>query len=48
MELGLVSEDALRRIDAEVTAEIEAAVEAAQEAPFPSPDDVLTDVYVPE
>ncbi len=48
IEMGLVSADALRRIDAEVTAEIEAAVASAEEAPFPSPEDVLTDVYVTE
>ncbi len=48
IEMGLVSEDALRRIDEEVTAEIEAAVTAAEAAPFPSPEDVLTDVYVTE
>ncbi|MDG2306942.1 MAG: thiamine pyrophosphate-dependent dehydrogenase E1 component subunit alpha [Candidatus Binatia bacterium] len=48
IEMGLVSEEALRRIDAEVTAEIDAAVEAAEAAPFPSPEDVLTDVYVTE
>ena len=48
LEQGFVTEEALRRIDTEVTAEIEAAVEAAQKAPFPSPEDVLTDVYVTE
>ncbi len=48
IEKGLVTAEALRRIDAEVTAEIEAAVQFAQDAPFPSPEDVLTDVYVTE
>lgn len=46
LELDLVKEDALERIDAQVNAEIEEAVEAAEAAPFPEPDDVLTDVYV--
>lgn len=46
LELDLVKEDALERIDAQVNAEIEVAVEAAEAAPFPEPDDVLTDVYV--
>jgi TPP-dependent pyruvate/acetoin dehydrogenase alpha subunit len=47
-EQGLVSAEALRKIDAEVKAEIDAAVTAAEEAPFPEPEDVLTDVYVDE
>jgi acetoin:2,6-dichlorophenolindophenol oxidoreductase subunit alpha len=38
----------LRRIDREVSALIEAAVTAAQAAPFPTEDDLLTDVYVKE
>lgn len=46
LELGLVREDALKRIDEQVAAEIEAAVEAAEAAPYPEPSDVLTDVYV--
>ena len=48
VQLGLVREDALAPIDAEVTATIEAAVAAAAEAPFPSPEDIFTDVYAPE
>ena len=48
VQLGLVREDALAPIDAEVTATIEAAVASAAEAPFPSPDDIFTDVYAPE
>lgn len=48
VEKGLVSADALRRIDAEVTAQIEAAVEFAEAQPFPNPEDVMTDVYATE
>jgi len=47
-EMGLVSAPALARIDAEVDAKIDAAIAAAAEAPFPSPEDVLTDVYPAE
>jgi len=47
-EMGLVSDEALARIDADVTAEIDAAVAVAAEAPFPSPEDVLSDVYATE
>ena len=46
VEAGLVDADALRRIDGEVSRELEAAIEAAEAAPLPSPEDVLTDVYV--
>ena len=45
---GALSSDDLRRIDGEVAREIETAVEAAEAAPLPSPEDVLTDVYVGE
>jgi len=48
VQMGLVNENALAPIDAEVTATIAAAVRAAAEAPFPSPDDILADVYAPE
>lgn len=48
IEKGLASEDALRRIDAEVAAEIEAAIAFAEAQPFPTPDDVMTDVYATE
>ncbi len=46
VEAGLVEADALRRSDAEVVEELEAAIRAAEAAPLPSPEDVLTDVYV--
>jgi pyruvate dehydrogenase E1 component alpha subunit len=42
---GVMETGNLRRIDAEVAAEIDAAVTAAEAAPFPSPDDVVRDVY---
>jgi pyruvate dehydrogenase E1 component alpha subunit len=45
---GVVQEENLRRIDAEVAARIEKAVEEAEEAPLPEPDDLLRDVYVKE
>ncbi|MFK8031832.1 MAG: thiamine pyrophosphate-dependent dehydrogenase E1 component subunit alpha [Gammaproteobacteria bacterium] len=41
-----VDENALARIDAEVSALIEHAVEAAQNAPAPTLEDLTTDVYV--
>jgi len=46
VEAGLVDADALRRIDAEVIEELATAIQQAEAAPFPSPEDVLTDVYV--
>lgn len=45
---GSLSRDALRQVDSEVESLLEGAVAAAQEAPFPSPADMLTDVYVRE
>ena len=45
---GALSADDLRHVDGEVARAIEAAVEAAEAAPLPSPEDVLTDVYVGE
>jgi pyruvate dehydrogenase E1 component alpha subunit len=48
VEAGLVDSDTLRQVDAEVAAEIDAAVVAAEAAPFPTPADVLTDVYASE
>ena len=43
---GLVESDALRTIDAEIAAEIEDAVRFAEASPWPSPEDVRSDVYV--
>lgn len=45
-ELGLVSSDELREIDAEVKRTIEAAVEYAESSDAPPPEDLLSDVYV--
>jgi pyruvate dehydrogenase E1 component alpha subunit len=45
-EAGLVDADELRTIDSDIEHALEAAVEAAEAAPFPSPESVLTDVYV--
>jgi pyruvate dehydrogenase E1 component alpha subunit len=46
LESGLVSSDTLRTIDGEVAELLAVAVKEAEEAPAPTPDDVLTDVYV--
>ena len=46
VEEGGISAEELRRIDGAVAEEIEAAVAYAEAAPLPSPEEVLTDVYV--
>ncbi len=46
VEAGLVDADDLREIDGAVARELEAAIASAEAAPLPSPDEVLTDVYV--
>jgi pyruvate dehydrogenase E1 component alpha subunit len=46
LEAGLLDADDLREIDGEVARELEAAIESAEAAPLPSPEEVLTDVYV--
>jgi len=43
---GRVGEDDLRAIDKEVLVLIDDAVAEAKQAPQPTPDDLLTDVYV--
>ena len=43
---GGISAEELRSIDGAVAEEIEAAVSYAEAAPLPTPEDVLTDVYV--
>ena len=43
---GLVTGDALRTIDAELAAEIEQAVNFAETSPWPSAEEVTSDVYV--
>lgn len=44
----MLEEDALRRVDAEVETLLQEAIAAAQDAPYPSAEDMLTDVYVQE
>jgi pyruvate dehydrogenase E1 component alpha subunit len=45
-EMGLLSADELREVDSEVQGAIRQAVEFAEASEEPSPEDVLTDVYV--
>jgi len=45
---GVLTEDMVRRIDAEVAAELDDAVKYAEESPPPSPDELYKDVYAPE
>jgi pyruvate dehydrogenase E1 component alpha subunit len=42
---GLLTGDALDRVDSEIDAEIEVAVELAKRAPDPEPEDALKDVF---
>ena len=48
VEGGLVEARVLREIDAETAESVAAAVEWAEQSPFPSPDDLLVDVYAKE
>jgi pyruvate dehydrogenase E1 component alpha subunit len=48
LEAALVDGDALRSIDGEVAKLLEDAVAFAEASPFPTPDQVTTDVYVTE
>ena len=45
-EAGVLQGDDLRNVDGEVEQLLREAVDEADNAPLPSPDDVLTDVYV--
>ena len=45
-EAGLLQADAFRGVDGDVDQLLREAVEEAEAAPLPTPDDVLTDVYV--
>jgi len=47
-EAGLVDADALRTVDGEVARLLEESVSYAEASPFPTPDQVTTDVYVME
>jgi acetoin:2,6-dichlorophenolindophenol oxidoreductase subunit alpha len=48
LEAGLVDADALRTVDGEVARLLEESVSYAEASPFPTPDQVTTDVYVME
>ena len=48
VEGGLVDARVLREIDGETAESVAAAVEWAEQSPFPSPDDLLVDVYAKE
>ena len=48
VEGGLVAARVLREIDGETAESVAAAVEWAEQSPFPSPDDLLVDVYAKE
>lgn len=45
-EAGVITEDELAAIDTDVRAQIDIAVEEAMAAPFPSEDELTTDVYL--
>ncbi len=45
---GILTEDLVRRIEAEVEAEIDGAVKFAEESPSPAPEELYEDVYAPE
>ncbi len=45
-EAGLLEPDDFRSVDGEVAALLSEAVEKAEAGPLPTPEDVLTDVYV--
>ena len=48
VDSGLVDARVLREIDGETAERVAAAVEWAEQSPFPSPDDLLVDVYAKE
>ncbi len=48
VEGGLVDADALRTVDGEVARLLEESVAFAEASPYPTPDQVTTDVYVME
>jgi pyruvate dehydrogenase E1 component alpha subunit len=48
MEEGVMTEAAIKAMDAEVMAEVEDAYTFAEEAPDPDPGELFTDVYAPE
>ena len=44
-EEGVLSEEELQKMDAEVRAEVEQAVRFAEESPQPAPEELFTDIY---
>lgn len=47
-ELGLLDDDRLAELEADVAAEVADAVQFAEESPDPDPEQLWTDVYAPE
>jgi pyruvate dehydrogenase E1 component alpha subunit len=45
LEMDIVTQEELDRIDEEIRQEVEEAVEYAEESPWPEPEEVLEDVY---
>ena len=45
MEMGYLTEEDKKKIEADINARIEEAVRFAEESPFPSPEELLEDVY---
>ncbi len=48
IEEGVIDEDERERIDAEAIAKVDRAVEFAEASPFPVPESLYDDVYVPD
>jgi pyruvate dehydrogenase E1 component alpha subunit len=48
LDEGMMTEDSIKAMDAEVMAEVEDAYTFAEEAPDPDPSELFTDVYAPE
>ena len=47
-ELGMLDDDGVKKLEAEVIAEVADAVKFAEESPEPEPEQLWTDVYAPE
>ena len=47
-DAGLLDDEGMKALDAEVVAEVEDAVRFAEESPDPAPEELWTDVYAPE
>jgi pyruvate dehydrogenase E1 component alpha subunit len=47
-ELGLLDDDRMAELEADVAAEVADAVQFAEESPEPDPDQLWADVYAPE